>query len=191
MPPRASIVPSHGEVTYRPAFAMVSPMGQHIIGAIVAGSSNMAAVQHVFGTPVDGHTYQRRRAVYAVIPNREGRVAAVRYRDNLFLPGGGIEAGESPEQALAREVEEECAQRVQIVEKIGEALQYFYAVSEDTYFAMQAIFYTGAFLGQTPGQAEYPVVWMFPDDKAPFFHASHLWAAQSLRREGNLSHVYP
>jgi hypothetical protein len=90
-----------------------------------------------------------------------------------------------------REVEEECAQRLHIVGKIGEALQYFYAPSEDKYFAMHAVFYAGTFLGQTPGQAEYPVVWVLPDDQAPFFHASHLWAAQSFRSKGNLSHVYP
>jgi 8-oxo-dGTP diphosphatase len=115
-----------------------------------------------------------------VIPNSDGRVAAVRYRGNLFLPGGGIEGGEIPEQALVREVQEECAQRLHIAEKIGEAFQYFYASSDDTYFAMHAIFYAGTFLGQTSGQAEYPVVWVFPDDQAPFFHASHVWAAQSL-----------
>jgi len=150
----------------------------------------MAVVQHVFGEQVDGQTYHARRAVYAVIPDSAGRVAAVRYRGNLFLPGGGIEGGETPEQALVREVAEECAQRLHIAGKMGEALQYFYAPSDDKYFAVHAIFYAGTFLGQTPGQAEYPVVWV-PDDTAPFFHASHVWAAQSLRREGNLSHVYP
>jgi 8-oxo-dGTP pyrophosphatase MutT (NUDIX family) len=140
----------------------------------------MAEVQHVFGVQVEGHTYHIRRAVYAVIPDRDGRVAAIRSRRHLFLPGGGIEGGETPEQALVREVEEECAQRLHIAGKIGEALQYFYAPSEDTYFAMHAIFYGGVFLGQIPGQAEYPVVWVFPDAKAQFFHASHVWAAQSL-----------
>ena len=118
----------------------------------------MAEVQHVFGTQVDGHTYHARRAVYAVIRDRKGRVAAVRYRRHLFLPGGGIEGGETPEQALVREVEEECAQRLHIAGKIGEALQYFYASSDDTYFAMHALFYRGVFLGQMPGQAKYPVV---------------------------------
>jgi 8-oxo-dGTP diphosphatase len=158
--------------------------------AMSEGSAIMAEVQYVFGEQVDGHPYHARRAVYAVIPDSDGRVAAVRYRDNLFLPGGGIEANESPEQALGREVEEECAQRLHIAGKIGEALQYFYASSEDKYFAMYAVFYAGIFLGQTSGQAEYPVVWVLPDVKAGFFHASHLWAAQSLRREGNLSHEY-
>src|SRR4029434_6323436 len=112
---------------------MVSPVCQHSMVAMSEGSAIMAEVQHVFGTQVDGHTYHARRAVYAVIPNSDGRVAAVRYRGHLFLPGGGIEAGESPEQALVREVEEECAQRLHIAEKIGEALQYFYAPSEDQY----------------------------------------------------------
>jgi ADP-ribose pyrophosphatase YjhB (NUDIX family) len=150
--------------------------------AIARGSSSMAEVQHVFGTQIDGHTYHSRRAVYAVIPDRAGRVATVQEHGHLWLPGGGIEAGESPEQALVREVEEECAQRLHIAEKIGEALQYFYAPSEETYFAMHAIFYAGAFLGQTPGQLALPCVWVFPDDTAPFFHASHVWAAQSLRK---------
>ena len=142
----------------------------------------MADVEHVFGTQIDGHTYHARRAVYAVIPDSDGRVAAVRSRGNLFLPGGGIEGGETPEQALGREVEEECAQRLHIAGKIGEALQYFYAPSDDKYFAMHAVFYAGAFLGQTPGQAALPRVWVFPDAKAQFFHASHVWAAQSLRQ---------
>jgi 8-oxo-dGTP diphosphatase len=148
--------------------------------AIAKGSPIMAEVQHVFDEQVDGHVYHARRAVYAVIRDNEGRVAAVRYRGNLFLPGGGIEAGESPEQALVREVVEECAQRLHIVGKIGEALQYFYASSDDKYFAMHAVFYAGAFLGHMPGQVALPFVWVFPDATAHFFHASHVWAAQSL-----------
>src|SRR5215510_6377134 len=102
--------------------------------AIAKGSSIMAEVQHVFGAQIEGHAYHARRAVYAVIRDSKGRVAAVRSRGNLFLPGGGIEGGETPEQALVREVEEECAQRLSIAKKIGEALQYFYAPSDDKYF---------------------------------------------------------
>jgi 8-oxo-dGTP diphosphatase len=161
------------------------------MGAMSEGPSIIAEVQHVFGAQGEGHMYHMRRAVYAVIPDREGRVAAVRSRRHLFLPGGGIESGETPEQALVREIEEECAQRLHIAGKIGEALQYFYAPSDDKYFAMHAVFYAGTFLGQTPGPATYPVIWVLPDDTAPFFHASHVWAAQSLRRKGNLSHVNP
>jgi 8-oxo-dGTP diphosphatase len=123
--------------------------------------------------------YHARRAVYAVIQDDVGRVAAViADSGKLWLPGGGIETGETPEQALLREVEEECAQRLHIVGNIGEALQYFYARSDDTYFAMHAVFYEGAFLGQTTGHAEHRLVWIFPDDRAHFFHACHAWAVQ-------------
>jgi hypothetical protein len=66
-------------------------------------------------------------------------------------------------------------------EKIGEALQYFYAPTEDKYFAMQVVFYAGWFLGRTPGQAEHPLIWVVPDAHAPFFHACHVWVAQQLR----------
>jgi 8-oxo-dGTP diphosphatase len=137
----------------------------------------------IFGTKVDGQIYHARKAVYAVIPDNVGRVAAI-IADNgkLWLPGGGIETGETPEQALVREVEEECAQRLHIVGNIGEALQYFYARSDDTYFAMHAVFYEGVFLGQTTGRAEHPLIWIFPDDRAYFFHACHAWAAQRLRQ---------
>jgi len=136
----------------------------------------------VFGTQVVGQDYQARRAVYAVIPGRAGRVAAVTSPSgNLFLPGGGIEADETPEQALIREVEEECARRLSIVREIGEALQYFYAPSDDRHFAMHAVFYVGRFWSRTTGPAELPLSWVWPDDRTPFFHACHLWAVQSLR----------
>src|SRR2546427_31787 len=105
--------------------------------AIAEGSSIMAEVQHVFGTQVDGHTYHARRAVYAVIRDSAGRVATVQAHGHLWLPGGGIEGGETPEQALMREVEEECAQRLHIAGKIGAALQYFYAPSDAKYFASE------------------------------------------------------
>lgn len=137
----------------------------------------------VFGTKLDDETYQDRKTIYAVIPDNAGRVVAVvGANGKLWLPGGGIEVGETPEQALAREIEEECARRWHIVHRIGEAFQYFYAPNEDTYFAMHAVFYEGKFLGETAGEAEYTVFWVLPDDGAEFFHACHVWASQSLRQ---------
>ena len=139
----------------------------------------------VFGEKLDSVMYQDRRAVYAVIPDRSGRVAIVVAANGTFyLPGGGIEAGETPEQALAREIEEECAQRLRIIRKIGEAFQYFYARTDDTYFAMHAVFYEGAFAGSTPGPAEGPWFWMLPGNGSEFFHECHIWAIhQSLISE--------
>jgi 8-oxo-dGTP diphosphatase len=50
------------------------------------------------------------KSVTALIVNGEGKVLAVSRRndpDNLGLPGGKIDSGETPEQAVIREVKEE------------------------------------------------------------------------------------
>jgi len=55
---------------------------------------------------------RQRLAAYAVIVDGEGRVLltrepAGRYPGRWLLPGGGVEHGEHPEQAVIREVREE------------------------------------------------------------------------------------
>lgn len=102
------------------------PLNIKVIECISLGVKVMT-VEHnslkAFGEKMDGETYQDRRAVYAVIPDDVGRVAAVvSDSGKLWLPGGEIKAGETPEQALAREVEEECAQRLRIVTQAAESL---------------------------------------------------------------------
>ena len=43
-----------------------------------------------------------RPSAYVLIADESGRVAVVRTGVGVFLPGGGIESGESPEVAAAR-----------------------------------------------------------------------------------------
>jgi 8-oxo-dGTP pyrophosphatase MutT (NUDIX family) len=60
-----------------------------------------------FGRPHTAPRIVERRAAYAVIADDAGHVLAVRTERGLFLPGGGVEPGETPAQGLEREIGEE------------------------------------------------------------------------------------
>lgn len=79
-------------------------------------------------TPVAGARYQHRPGVYAILP-REGLVLLTFQsgtQPELQLPGGGIDPGESPIQALHREVYEETGWRITAPRRIGAFRRYAY-----------------------------------------------------------------
>lgn len=65
------------------------------------------------------------RTVTAVIPLHENKILLVKRGTIVFkgywaLPGGRVDAGETVEQAVVREVKEETGLDVEVVRKIGE-----------------------------------------------------------------------
>jgi 8-oxo-dGTP diphosphatase len=75
-----------------------------------------------FGAPREpDRRYRHRRGVYAVLW-REGRILLTHQAEPLpefQLPGGGIDPGESPLQALHREVCEETGWRIAPLRRLG------------------------------------------------------------------------
>lgn len=79
---------------------------------------------------------KKRISVDAVII-KNGKILLVKEKDlNLWeMPGGGIEKGETLEEALKREVHEETGYEVlSILENLGSEHQYFYAENKDVYY---------------------------------------------------------
>ena len=67
---------------------------------------------------------RRQAGAYAVLSDADDRVLLVRADNGRFyLPGGRIEPFETPEEALRREIREECGWSARIVGKLGEAAQ--------------------------------------------------------------------
>ncbi len=119
-----------------------------------------------FGEKRDGYTYTERPGAYAIICNVQKQVAIVETPTGFFLPGGGIEKGESPEQALKREILEEIGMKTKINSKLGEAAQYLYSRIEKRAFNKLGYFYVTEIIGP-PGEAsetEHWLLWMNKKD---------------------------
>jgi 8-oxo-dGTP pyrophosphatase MutT (NUDIX family) len=97
------------------------------------------------------------------------------------LPGGGSLPDEGPEDTIIREIREELARAARLVRKIGEAVQYFYAATDDRYYRMQAVFFMAELTDEPSGwaQAEHDLYWLpVAEAEQAFYHQSHAWAAR-------------
>ncbi len=136
----------------------------------------------LFGNPRPGLTYPERPGAYAVIPRRDGCFAFVRgISGRLFLPGGGIEEGETPEIALFRELAEEIGWSGRLVHSLGQASEYVIAMSGNA-LLVRGVYFQLDLIDRLPGPCEYEIVW-----KAPAAAASELarrcdaWAISQVR----------
>jgi 8-oxo-dGTP diphosphatase len=127
-----------------------------------------------FGLQESGRSYRVRPAAYVVVLDEKRRVACVAEEAGLFLPGGGIEAGENPVRAAHREVAEECARELEIVSSLDPAIQFFSTARGESY-ELHAEFFLGRFGAEL--RASVDQVRWFPVTPEPlFFHECHRWA---------------
>jgi 8-oxo-dGTP diphosphatase len=137
----------------------------------------------MFGVADRRARYTEREAAYAVVLDAERRAAVVRARSGMFLPGGGIEADESAEEALLRESLEECGRPLEIIGTIGQAIQYCHG--EQGPFRASHRFFEARFLGSASGAGEYPLSWVHIDEACRWFrYESHVWAVRTLLARG-------
>jgi 8-oxo-dGTP diphosphatase len=136
-----------------------------------------------FGEKIEGVEYRARPSSYALIveENRVGVVQSPR-TGKYFLIGGGQDAGESEAEALRREAREEIGYEIEIQEKIGAAIEYFYAENDRQYFAKKCNFYRTRLLGKNGNEAEGELLWLGAGELGEMFHRSHEWiAARELK----------
>ena len=130
-----------------------------------------------FGKHEDGEHYTPRPGSYAIVWDRD-QVGVMQTLGGFFLPGGGADLGESPEETLRREVREECGYDVDTCEAIGHAIEYVLA-AEEGYFAKECSFFRVRLGAQItkPSEADHQLIWMSTGEAvAKLTHKSHSWA---------------
>lgn len=138
-----------------------------------------------FGERKPGQEYAPRPGAYAVIVDARGRIAVVQTPRGAFLPGGGAEAGETPEETLVREVREECGFNVTLVRRIGEAVQYVHTAGRDIGIRKEGVFFL-ATRGKPCGaatEADHTLQWLEPTAaEHTLAHGSQRWAVHEAAR---------
>jgi 8-oxo-dGTP diphosphatase len=136
-----------------------------------------------FGTPEPGRNYPDRPAAFAII-ERDGRVALVRVSfegggGRTDLPGGGLDPGETAEQAAVRECGEEAGLAVAIDQVVTRADHYFVNEKDDARNTR------GLFLGarllhedaSLKTEDDHALVWTDPHEALlRLDRESHVWA---------------
>jgi 8-oxo-dGTP pyrophosphatase MutT (NUDIX family) len=77
-----------------------------------------------FGHKQPGRRYEPRPTALGIALNARGEVLVVATPAGLRLPGGGLESGETAQQALVREVREETGFVAEPGEELGAAAEY-------------------------------------------------------------------
>jgi 8-oxo-dGTP diphosphatase len=131
-----------------------------------------------FGEPVADAYYIRRPGGYTIISNTAGEITVVSTRQGLFLPGGGQEGDETPEQAAVREAYEECGLLIRLRSNLGTADELIFDAEEATRYRKQCTFFSARIVQlEDRSEDDHVLMWMVPEEAAAQLRqGSQRWA---------------
>lgn len=121
-------------------------------------------IRRVGAPPQNGRRYIRRAGVYALLPSNGALLLTLQADPgpDLQLPGGGIDAGESPIAALHREVFEETGWSIAAPRRFGAFRRFTYMPEYDLWAEKLCTVYLAHPVRRLgpPTEAGHDPVWM-------------------------------
>jgi 8-oxo-dGTP diphosphatase len=107
----------------------------------------------------------------------------VRSREGIYLPGGGMDSGESPHETVIRETLEECGLTIRIGSWTTIAIQFAWSETEQTYFEKRSTFVDATIAGSDTSllEPDHELLWVDADLACELLtHESHGWAVRQF-----------
>lgn len=140
--------------------------------------------QAVFGEKLKGKEYKDRYGAYVLIFDENNRIATVKTPRSYFLPGGGIERNETPEECAIRECIEELGYLINIKELLCKGELYHWAVGAGCYLHSIGNFYVvDSFTKiKEPIEEDHELLWLSVDECLAKLCLKHqAWAVEKVK----------
>ena len=140
----------------------------------------------IYGDDYSG-TFTKTRAASRGVVLKGGMILAshAAVGDVWMIPGGGIEKGETPEQAVVREVREETGCVVRPVRQFLTISEYYDDVRYVSHYFLCEVIGEGATaLTENERAAELEAVWEYPDQLTERFSRHADFAASDEEKRG-------
>ncbi|WP_238366387.1 NUDIX hydrolase [Mesobacterium pallidum] len=150
-----------------------------------------SSIRRFGDTPIAGKRYVHRPGAYALLPRGDQLLVTLQTAPGpeLQLPGGGIDPGESPVQAIHREVMEETGWRVTGLRRLGVFRRFTWMEDYDIWAEKLCHIYLATPVRQVaePAEPAHVTLWVHPAEAAenlgsPGDRAFAAWLARGFRR---------
>ncbi|MBP2098020.1 NUDIX hydrolase [Enterococcus rivorum] len=143
-----------------------------------------------FGEKTKNLNYKKRIGAYIIVSkNNHNEIVLVQAPNGAyFLPGGEIEAGETREEAIDREMIEELGVEVTIGEYLGQADEYFHSRHRQSDYYNPGYFFVADDWKQIcePLEKTNTLKWVSVNDGIELLkRGSHKWAVKQWKAKKN------